>query len=363
MLRESICTSDTLAQLAAEEERHFYRVLVQADDHGRFDARQAVIRAHCYAAMLNQVSARKSEAMTQALARVGLITLYEVDGRRYGWFVTWEKHQFRGVGRPTKSLFPAPPTTVTEPEQTKPLEEPSAPAPDPEPPVDAPERDITSITPISGNFREFPVISGNLHSRAHEAEAELKAKAKAKAEVAETCPTPGGARTRAREDEGTATTEDHHEISPQIRGTGSADTQAAQGESAWTNVPPAAPKVVAPSLFVTALANAYQANIGPVPPVLLAEMRRLDQDHHPPPEYAALAVGEAVRHGAANMAYVRAVIQTACAAGKPPGQNGKQKRNGEVPRGLELSDPDRYRRMAAEYGREAGGAGGERRVP
>lgn len=41
MIKESICTSETLAQLTPEEERLFYRLLVNADDFGRFDGRAA----------------------------------------------------------------------------------------------------------------------------------------------------------------------------------------------------------------------------------------------------------------------------------------------------------------------------------
>ena len=106
IIKESIGTSETLAQLTGSQERHFWRMLVQADDYGRFDARPHAIRARAYAAMLDRVGEKESESMTQALAKAGLITLYEHEGRRYGHFVTWDKHQ---QTRAKVSKYPQPP--------------------------------------------------------------------------------------------------------------------------------------------------------------------------------------------------------------------------------------------------------------
>ena len=105
IIKETITTSDTLAQLTAEAERHFYRLIVQADDHGRFDARPHVIRSRAYSAMLDRVLPEESERLTISLEAAELIKLYEVDGKRYGAFVTWEQHQ---RVRAAVSKFPAP---------------------------------------------------------------------------------------------------------------------------------------------------------------------------------------------------------------------------------------------------------------
>lgn len=106
-LKESITSSDTLARLTAEEERHFYRLLVQADDFGRFDARPYVMRADGYKAMLDKVSEADVVDWTAALERVDLIRLYEAGGRPYGVFTTWDKHQRR---RAERSRYPDPPS-------------------------------------------------------------------------------------------------------------------------------------------------------------------------------------------------------------------------------------------------------------
>lgn len=45
IIKESICTSDTLASLSAEAERLFYRLMVQCDDFGLMLANPNVIRS------------------------------------------------------------------------------------------------------------------------------------------------------------------------------------------------------------------------------------------------------------------------------------------------------------------------------
>lgn len=104
-IKESIGTSETLALISGDEERHFWRLVVQADDFGRFDARPHVIRSRGYSAMLGKVSEEESERRTLALDSAGLITLYENDGKRYGYFTTWQKHQ---QTRSHVSKFPDP---------------------------------------------------------------------------------------------------------------------------------------------------------------------------------------------------------------------------------------------------------------
>jgi len=43
-IKESICKSETLDKLTAEEERLFYRLIVNCDDYGRFDAKPSIVR-------------------------------------------------------------------------------------------------------------------------------------------------------------------------------------------------------------------------------------------------------------------------------------------------------------------------------
>lgn len=106
ILKETICTSDTINELTADEERMFYRLLVQADDFGRFDGRATIIRSSCFPLRVDSVSDADVERWLQRLAEVDLIRFYHVDGRRYLHFTTWDKHQQR---RAKHSKYPQPP--------------------------------------------------------------------------------------------------------------------------------------------------------------------------------------------------------------------------------------------------------------
>jgi hypothetical protein len=93
ILKDSICTSETIEGLTDAEEVFFYRLLVQCDDYGRFDARPAVIRARLYPMRIDQVSEADVLARLEALVAAGLILLYQVEGRAYLQVTTWETHQ------------------------------------------------------------------------------------------------------------------------------------------------------------------------------------------------------------------------------------------------------------------------------
>lgn len=109
ILRDSIRTSASLAKLTAEEERHFYRLMVIADDFGRFDARPEVIKGFCYPLLDGRVSIGEVVSWTNRLAEgeVNILHLYEVDGQFFGRFRNWDKYQRR---RADTSKFPTPPS-------------------------------------------------------------------------------------------------------------------------------------------------------------------------------------------------------------------------------------------------------------
>ena len=44
ILKESICSSDSINELSWFEECLFYRLIVNCDDYGRFDGRTAIIK-------------------------------------------------------------------------------------------------------------------------------------------------------------------------------------------------------------------------------------------------------------------------------------------------------------------------------
>lgn len=105
LLKESICTSETLYKLSAEEERAFYRLLVNCDDFGRTDARPAILRAQMFPLCVDTISLDDVRHWMQALQDAGLITAYVVNGRPYLQVATWKQHQNQ---RANKSRWPDP---------------------------------------------------------------------------------------------------------------------------------------------------------------------------------------------------------------------------------------------------------------
>lgn len=110
ILKETICTSENLALLSAEEEVFFYRLIVNCDDFGRMDARPQVLLAKCFPLKVLDIPLERITEWLSALERAGLILLYEAEGGRYLQLRTWEKHQ---RVRNKKSRYPAPPDPLT----------------------------------------------------------------------------------------------------------------------------------------------------------------------------------------------------------------------------------------------------------
>lgn len=102
ILKESIRTSDTINVLKPIEEVLFYRLMVSCDDYGRFDGRTAIIKGTCFP--LRDTTNKDIENALSKLSTVGLITLYEVEGKPFLQLCTWEQHQNI---RAKKSKYPA----------------------------------------------------------------------------------------------------------------------------------------------------------------------------------------------------------------------------------------------------------------
>lgn len=107
IIKESICTSDTIDQLSWFEEVFFYRLLVNCDDYGRFDARTAILKARLFP--LRSVTEKQISDALYKLSTVGIVALYEYDGRPYLQLVTWDKHQ---QIRSRKAKYPLPPEDI-----------------------------------------------------------------------------------------------------------------------------------------------------------------------------------------------------------------------------------------------------------
>lgn len=103
IIKESVCSSDSIDRLSWFEEAFFYRLIVNCDDFGRMDARIPILRARLFP--LKTITDKQIDAALKSLRTAGIVYLYEVDGKPFLQLRTWDKHQ---TVRAKKSKYPAP---------------------------------------------------------------------------------------------------------------------------------------------------------------------------------------------------------------------------------------------------------------
>jgi hypothetical protein len=118
ILKESICTSDTISNLSWFEEIMFYRLIVSADDFGRYDARLPILKGRMFP-LDADVTVDELEEGLERLEEVGLIRIYHVDDQPYLQILSWADHQNI---RAQKAKFPAPPDGIGIEEHSLPSE-------------------------------------------------------------------------------------------------------------------------------------------------------------------------------------------------------------------------------------------------
>jgi len=90
LLRDGICTSDTINFLSAEAEVLFYRLLVVSDDFGHMDGRTAILKAQCFP-LKESATLGAIQSWVDELASRGLIRRYSADGKLYIAVCKWEQ--------------------------------------------------------------------------------------------------------------------------------------------------------------------------------------------------------------------------------------------------------------------------------
>ena len=104
ILKESICTSESLAYLSAEAEVLFYRLIVKADDFGLYYGSPKILASLLFP--LNVPTEKKVSSWLAELVNGGLVATYRgEDGRQYLKLLSWDKHRNR---RATKPKYPLP---------------------------------------------------------------------------------------------------------------------------------------------------------------------------------------------------------------------------------------------------------------
>lgn len=92
IIKESICSSDSINELKWFEEVLFYRLIVNCDDYGRFDGRIPIIKNTLFP-LRESVTSKNVEDGINKLASVGLVTLYKVHEKPFLFLPTWNDHQ------------------------------------------------------------------------------------------------------------------------------------------------------------------------------------------------------------------------------------------------------------------------------
>lgn len=100
-LKPGVRDSEAIDALTPLAENLFYRLLVTVDDFGRYDARPAMIKSHCFP-IKDGVTIRKCEELLAELMAAGLIALYSVDAKPFLQMLKWDN-----VPRAKESKFPA----------------------------------------------------------------------------------------------------------------------------------------------------------------------------------------------------------------------------------------------------------------
>jgi hypothetical protein len=105
ILRERITTSPELDSVSPEAERLFLRQMVRCDDYGGFEADPSIMLAMCFPRRAGAWKPATVAGWRDELARAGVWTLFTIDGRLFGSFVSWSRHQRKRTSRPK---FPSP---------------------------------------------------------------------------------------------------------------------------------------------------------------------------------------------------------------------------------------------------------------
>lgn len=92
LIKESICTSDSVDGLSWFEEVFFYRLIVNCDDYGRTDARPKILKSRLFP-LKSDIREDLIVTTLYRLSLAGIVQVYINDERPYLQLRTWGKHQ------------------------------------------------------------------------------------------------------------------------------------------------------------------------------------------------------------------------------------------------------------------------------
>jgi hypothetical protein len=104
IIKESICTSDSIDKLTIDAERLFYRLIVNCDDFGTLDARLPIIKSKCFPLKSSDITDNQLISWLTELEAQQMIFFYENSDHQYLKMSSWERHQQIRAKRPKYPL-------------------------------------------------------------------------------------------------------------------------------------------------------------------------------------------------------------------------------------------------------------------
>ena len=92
IIKESIRTSDTVAEMTDFQFRLWVGLIVSADDYGRGDARPEILKGQIFP-LRKKIKEKDIESALNGLSALGCVELYTVKGKPFYSFPTWGAHQ------------------------------------------------------------------------------------------------------------------------------------------------------------------------------------------------------------------------------------------------------------------------------
>lgn len=123
MMRDQARFSRQLASLSHPAERLFWRLILVADDYGRFRGEPVAVLTAAYPVSADRYRVADCAAWLAELVKAGLVQTYSENGHHYAWMIAWATHQ---RVRAARSKYPKPPdspdmkTEYNQPHKTGP---------------------------------------------------------------------------------------------------------------------------------------------------------------------------------------------------------------------------------------------------
>jgi len=104
--------SESVSRMSESAQLFMVKMFPEVDDQGRIEWLPRKILGALYPHS-DEIGNTELESRVSELEKEGIFQRYEVDGRVYGYFINWEKHQV--VKNPSRARCPEPPSRQSEP--------------------------------------------------------------------------------------------------------------------------------------------------------------------------------------------------------------------------------------------------------